>query len=74
LPTFHAKYRIVGNTNVDHADQYTYWSKAARKAKTTKHKQAYGQYLRVEHGTPRRQFARDVLKPSKSKTIKEMDG
>jgi hypothetical protein len=57
----YAKYRIMGNTNVDYADQYPIWSKSARKAKAANPKIAYGQYLRIEHGTARREFALQVL-------------
>jgi len=53
--------RVIRSASPDHADQYSHWSKAARQAKATNPKLKYGQYLRVEHGTPRRQFARIVL-------------
>ena len=54
-------YRVLGAATPDHADQYEHWSKAARKAKADNPNRPYGQYLRVEHGTPRRHFARLVL-------------
>lgn len=57
----YAKMRVVGKANVDHASQYDLWSKAALRAKVANPGKAYGLYLRVEHGTPRRQFARLVL-------------
>lgn len=57
----YAKYKLLGTTAPDHADQFEMWSKAARKAKKTHPKWKYSRYLRVEHGTPRRQFARLVL-------------
>lgn len=57
----YAKNLIMGTTNPDHADQFSLWSKAARKAKKENPKLKYGQYLRIEHGTPRRGFARLVL-------------
>jgi hypothetical protein len=65
----YAKYLILGNTNPDHVDQYMLWSKAARKARVLRLKRASGQYLRVEHGTPRRQFARDVLEAFKKRKL-----
>jgi hypothetical protein len=65
----YAKFRILGNVNVDYADHYKLWSKAARGAKVAHPKWAYGRYLRVEHGTPRRQFARDVLEAFKNKQL-----
>lgn len=58
----YAKDRIMGTTTPDHADQFKLWSKAAQKAKKMHPKWKYGRYLRIEHGTPRRQFARLVLK------------
>ncbi|MEK7134094.1 MAG: hypothetical protein AAB804_03420 [Patescibacteria group bacterium] len=57
----YAKDRNVGTTNPDNADQFKLWSKNARKAKKLHPKWKYGRYLRVEHGTPRRGFARLVL-------------
>lgn len=48
----YAKFRAIGHVNVDHVDQYTYWSKAARKAKATNPAAAPGTHLRCEHGTP----------------------
>jgi hypothetical protein len=57
----YAKFRALGESNPDYADQYDHWSKAARKAKASNPDRPYGQYLRVEHGTPRRHFARLVL-------------
>ena len=57
----YAKVRIVGNASPDRADQYDVWSKAALKAKTGNPDKNFGQYVRVEHGTPRRKFARMVL-------------
>ncbi|MBI3020103.1 MAG: hypothetical protein HYY60_02155 [Parcubacteria group bacterium] len=58
----YAKDLLMGTTNPDHADQFERWSKAALKEKKAHPKWKYGRYLRVEHGTPRRQFARLVLK------------
>jgi len=57
----YAKFRILKSVSPDHASQYKLWSRAARAAKAAHPKKALGKYLRVEHGTPRRQFARLVL-------------
>ncbi len=57
----YAKNLIMGTTTPDHADQFKLWSKAALEAKKAHPKWKYGRYLRVEHGTPRRGFARLVL-------------
>ncbi len=57
----YAKDRNMGTTNPDHADQFKLWSKDAHKAKKLHPTWKYGRYLRVEHGTPRRGFARLVL-------------
>jgi len=65
----YAKYRIVGNANPDHVNQYKMWSKAARAALAAYPKRQVGGYLRVEHGTPRRQFARWVLKAFKERKL-----
>ena len=58
----YAKNLIMGNTNPDHVDQFPRWSKDACKAKKANSTLGSGQYLRVEHGTPKRQFARLVFK------------
>jgi hypothetical protein len=61
VANMYAKYRVFGYVAVDSADQYTHWSKAALAAKAANPKLAAGGHLRVEHGTPRRAFARVVL-------------
>jgi hypothetical protein len=71
LANGYAKFRVHNNCSPDHVDQFTYWSKAARKAKATNPKGAAGTYLRVEHSTPRRDFARDVLKAYKAGKLTE---
>ena len=58
----YAKFRIVGTTSPDRADQFDLWSRAAIEARRSNPDLAFGRYLRVEHGTPRRQFARLILK------------
>jgi hypothetical protein len=62
----YCKRRLLGYMSPDHADDYELWSKAARKAKAGNPQKPYGQYLRVEHGTPRRHFVREVLSTYKS--------
>jgi hypothetical protein len=62
----YAKFRAYGNCSPNHVDQCDYWSKAARKTKVANPKGKSGLYLRVEHGTPRRDFARDVLAAHKA--------
>jgi len=57
----YAKNLIMGTTNPDRANQFQLWSKAARKARRAHPKWKFGRYLRIEHGIPRRQFARLVL-------------
>ena len=61
VANFYAKYRVLNSVTPDHADQYSLWSKAARAAKAANGHSPAGSYLRVEHGTPRRDFAREVL-------------
>jgi hypothetical protein len=65
----YAKFRIVGNANPDHVNQYTLWSKAARAAWVAYPKRRVGDHLRVEHGTPRRQFARWILQAYKARKL-----
>jgi hypothetical protein len=57
----YAKHRIIGSTSPDHVTQFPLWSQAAR-AHRENGGELGGRHLRVEHGTPRRQFARLVLK------------
>lgn len=69
MTNMYAKYRILGRVKVDHADDYELWSKAARRAKAANPSGAYGTYLRVERGTPRRHFAREVLAAYKEEKL-----
>jgi len=57
----YAKIRHVGHASPDHARQYDRWSVKALEAEAANPGRRHGEYLRVEHGTPRRQFARMVL-------------
>ena len=61
LVDVYAKFKIIGKVSVDHVDEFSLWSKAALKAKEDNLDKKAGEYLRVEHGTPRRKFARLVL-------------
>ena len=66
MTNMYAKVRVFRRVVVDHADQYELWSKAARAAKAANGNRSPGTYLWVEHGTPRRAFAREVLAAFKS--------
>lgn len=59
----YARVLMGGKPNVWHADDVAanQWSLAARKAIRENPKAAYGTFLRVEHGTPRREFALKIL-------------
>ena len=65
LVDVYAKYRAVGKVSVDHVDEFSLWSIAARQAKKQNPNRKAGEYLRVEHGTPRRKFALQILKNHK---------
>lgn len=57
----YAKLHHLGHASPDHANQYDQWSLKALEAEAANPGRRHGEYLRVEHGTPRRQFARLVL-------------
>ena len=57
----YAKFRSVGSASPDHVDQFELWSQAALAHRASGGERG-GRFLRVEHGTPRRQFARLILK------------
>lgn len=61
LVDVYAKLKSTGKVSVDHVDEFPLWSKAALRAKRDNPDKKAGEYLRVEHGTPRRKFARLVL-------------
>lgn len=61
LANNYAKFKIIGKVSADHVSEYRDWSKAAIKAEKENQNRKAGEYLRVEHGTPRRDFARLVL-------------
>ena len=61
LVDVYAKYKAISKVSVDHVDEFSLWSKAALNAKVETPERKPGEYLRVEHGTPRRKFAKMVL-------------
>jgi len=61
LSNMYAKYKALGSVTPDHVDDYVLWSRAALASKASNPSLAPGRHLRCEHGTPRREFARDVL-------------
>src|SRR5665647_1602742 len=63
LADMYAKTHTGGTASVHHVRQVPreQWSLAAMKAKKANGKAKAGTYLRVEHGTPRRDFAREVI-------------
>lgn len=67
----YAKFRAMKSVNPDHVSQYKLWSRAARAAKAAHPNKAPGKYLRVEHGTPRRQFAKLVLNRFRQRKLTE---
>ena len=57
----YAKFHVIGNVSPDHVNHYQLWSEAAIalvEENPNSHKEGL---LRVEHGTPRRQFARVIF-------------
>ena len=72
LTNMYGKFRAHGHVSPDHANQFGHWSKAAKKAQAANPKGKHGLYLHVEHGTPSRDFAREVLAAyNKRKLTKE---
>jgi len=57
----YAKLRIGGSATPHHVDQVTLWSVKARHLRDALPDAKPMTYFRVEHGTPRRGFARKVL-------------
>jgi hypothetical protein len=56
----YGKMRELGRIGPDDVGQYELWSKEALAARAANHGLKSGQYMRIEHGTPRRQIARLV--------------
>ncbi len=67
----YAKLRVVGSASPDNVHQYETWSVSAREQYQLNPNRRPGEYLRVEHGTPRRQFARLILKGFKDGLLTE---
>ena len=67
----YAKLRHPGHLSPDHVRQYRRWSLKALEAEAANPGRRHGEYLRVEHGTPRRQFARMVLSGFESGSLSE---
>lgn len=65
----YAKHLLLGRIPPENADLYDNWSEAARIAKAENPEKPYREYLRIEHGTPKRQFARLVLDGFKEKKL-----
>jgi len=65
----YAKLRVAGKATPNRADEVQKWSLKARKARKQNPKAKIGQIVRVEHGTPRRQFARNVQRLYKSNNL-----
>lgn len=57
----YAKLSMGGRPSPDHVSHYTLWSREARRLKKKKSNGKPKDMFRVEHGTPRRAFARMVL-------------
>ena len=58
----YAKLLIFGRATPQSAGEVDLWSNQAKKARQQNPEAKFGQIVRVEHGTPRRQFARSVLR------------
>ena len=61
LANNYAQFLIIKHTKPLRAKDVKLWSKEALKAKKMYPNRKTGEYLRVEHGTPRRDFARLVF-------------
>jgi len=61
LADVYAKLHKGGSATPHHVSQVPLWSKKAIQLRNTLPDAKPFQYLRVEHGTPRRAFAREVL-------------
>jgi hypothetical protein len=73
----YAKLDVIGNASPHHVDQVKLWSVKARQLKNALPDAKPRDYFRVEHGTPRRGFAREVLALYRQhklneKTVKEL--
>jgi hypothetical protein len=57
----YAKFQVIGNTSPHHVNHVKLWSVKARKIREAMPDAKPKDYFRVEHGTPRRGFARKIL-------------
>ena len=71
LANVYAKFKTLRKVSVDHVDEFAMWSAAAIRAKKENPEKKVGEYLRVEHGTPRRKFAKLVFMAFKEKKLTE---
>ena len=67
----YAKFHVIGNVSPDHVDHYKLWSEAAIALVKENPNSRTSGLLRVEHGTPRRQFARMIYRQWKDDEISE---
>ena len=67
----YAKFRVIGNVSPDHVNQYQLWSEAAIALSEENPNARKEGLLRVEHGTPRRQFARVIFQRWKVSNIED---
>lgn len=68
----YAKFHVVGNVSPDHVNDYQLWSDAALTLTRDNPNCRKEGLLRVEHGTPRRQFARIIFERWKTAEITEV--
>jgi hypothetical protein len=67
----YAKLHVVGNTSPHHVNQVKLWSIKARGLRNAIPDAKPKDYFRVEHGTPRRGFARKLLGLYQKKELTE---
>lgn len=73
----YAKLQVIGNTLPNHVNHVKLWSVKARQLKNALPDAKPSEHFRVEHGTPRGGFAREILKLCQNdklteKTAKEL--
>jgi hypothetical protein len=69
----YAKLRVMGNANPNRASEVKLWSKAALDLKKARPNARANECFRVEHGTPRRAFARMVMDRYRDGALTEDD-
>lgn len=67
----YAKFQVIGNVSPDHVGHYKLWSEAALALVKENPSARTAGLLRVEHGTPRRQFARLIYQQWKTAELTE---